>query len=649
MGKENKKRPRNLKANRSKRISLGRELYKPRLRILIAGLMIVLLFVAVSIKAFELQVLDREKALRIAMSQHRGFFTLLPRRGKILDSNNKELAVNLEAYSIYLRPKEVKEPRKLVDVLSKHLGLTRDEVLNLVSSKKPFVWVKRLVEPDVASKIKEMNIGGIGFIEEPKRIYPNGHLAGQVLGFTDIDSRGIEGVEYYLDEVLAGKPGKVVVKKDARGRQILSEPFDFGTEESISGADVILTLNSQIQYIVERELKEGVERVKAEKGMVVVMNPETGEVIAMASYPFLDPNNFKRYGDEVRRNLTVWYSFEPGSTIKPFLVAAALEEGVVSPSTMFDCENGRRRISGAVIRDVHPYKVLSVSDTLRLSSNICASKIAEALGKDRFYKYLEGFGFGQKTGIDLPGESSGIVTKPKQWGPVELATLSFGQGISVTVLQLATALSAIANGGYLIKPYIVKKVMDPEGNVLKENEAEVRRRVISYETARKVTEMLEAVVEDGTGKNALVPGYRVAGKTGTAQVPNPQTGGYYSDRHISSFIGFAPSDDPRITVVVVVVNPKTSFYGGVVAAPIFKEIVEKSLFYLGVPPQKGFAEAKIMPDLRGMSAREILRWAEKEGVKVRLKGSGYAKNQKPGAGEKITEETVCLIELEQKI
>jgi cell division protein FtsI (penicillin-binding protein 3) len=636
-----------MKKKNSKRISLGKGLTKPKWKIYLVGGFIIVLFVAVSVRALELQVLNRDRALRVAMAQNRGLFTLLPRRGKILDINKKELAVNVEAESIYVRPKEVKDPNQFAKKLSKYVGLSQEEILKMLLSKKPFVWIERLSEPEVVAKIKSADLDGIGFIGEPKRVYPNGHLAGQVIGFTNVDSAGIEGVEYYLDSLLAGRPGKIIVKRDARGRQIINSPID--TESSVSGSDVILTIDSQIQYVVEKELKEGVEKVGAKRGMAVLMNSETGAILAMASYPFFDPNDFMKYPEETRRNLPVWYSFEPGSTIKVFLVAAALEEKKVNPASRFDCENGRRKVGASIINDVHPYDILSVAEIVEVSSNICAGKIAETLGKDSFYKYLKAFGFGEKTGIDLPGESSGILTNSRNWGSVELATLSFGQGISVTAIQLASALSSIANGGYLVKPYIVDKIIGLDGRVIEEKKTRVIRRVISYDTAKEVTRILEGVVENGTGKKAAIPGYRVAGKTGTAQVPNPETGGYYSDRHVSSFIGFAPADDPKITLVVVVENPKTSPYGGAVAAPIFKGITEKVLFYLGVPPQKAFAETKIMPDLRGMSARDILRWAEKEGVKVRLKGSGYANHQEPMAGERIKEDTVCLIELSQRI
>jgi cell division protein FtsI (penicillin-binding protein 3) len=531
--------------------------------------------------------------------------------------------------------------------LSEYLNLPQKAILDKINTKKSFVWIKRLVEPNILAKIKGDDFTQLGFIEEPKRVYPNGTLSGQVLGFTNIDSKGIEGIEFKYDELLTGKPGKISVKKDARGRKIMSTPYFL--EPSKSGYDLVLTVDSQIQHIVEKELKEGVEIAKAERGMALLMNSETGAILAMASYPFFDPNSYKDFNSETRKNLPIWFSFEPGSTMKVFILASAMEENKVNPDTKFDCENGRRKVGPAIIRDVHPYGVLTVAQILEKSSNICASKIGETLGRDNLYDRLRSFGFGIQTGIDLSGESSGMMTKSNRWGPVELATISFGQGIAVTSMQIAAALSAIANGGNLVKPYIVEQVISPDGREVTKNKPDVVSKVISYDTAENITEMMEKVVESGTGRKAAISGYKVAGKTGTAQVPNPNTGGYYGNRYMSSFIGFGPTDDPKVTLVVVVENPKNGSYGGTVAAPIFKGIVEKVLFYLGVPPRTEFVGTKVMPDLQGKSAREILIWSENEEVDVRIKGTGYVTSQQPKAGETIKEGTVCMVELKQAI
>ena len=639
------------KKKSSKRISLGRDLSRPRWRVCFVGLLLLLLFGAISFKALELQVLDRERAFKLAKKQHHGSSKLLPRRGKILDRNLKELAVNVDVKSVYVNPKVVKDPVEVSKTVSKHLDVSQKTVLSRASSKRSFVWLKRLVDPEVAENLEDIDIEGVGFIEEPKRIYPNGHLMGQVLGFTNIDSNGIEGIEYHFDNLLIGTPRNIKLKRDAFGRKIIQNPdtIDDFDEENISGHDIVLTIDSQIQHIVERELEAGIEAMNAEKGMALLMNPETGEILAMASYPFIDPNSYGKYPEANRRNLPIWYTYEPGSTMKLFLAASALEEKKANPGTMFDCELGRRKVGAKVIKDVKPHGIITFSDVIRVSSNIGASKIGELLGREKYHSYLKKFGFGEKTGIDLPGESSGKVLPHKKWGKIELATISFGQGISVTTLQLVTALSALANGGYLMEPYLIQKIMGSDGNVIRKNKPEVRARVLSYDTTYQMKEIMELVVEEGTGKRAKINGFSVGGKTGTAQIPDPRYGGYYSDRYIASFIGFAPTDDPKIAMAVVVEAPRNKTHGGSVAAPIFREITEKVLFHMGVSPKNVYAGTKIMPDLSGMSVRDILKWSESEGVKVDLKGSGYVTGQDPSPGDFIEEGMVCSIELQPKI
>jgi len=641
-----------MKPKRStKRMSLARDLDKPRWRVFIIATLIIALFAMVSIKALELQVLDRERAFKIARKQHHGTSTLLPRRGEIFDRNGKKLAVNVDVKSIYANPKNVVDPKVTAKILSEKLDLPEEKIHKRVASNKSFVWIKRLADSKPAEELQNSDIKGLGFIPEPKRIYPNGTLMGQVIGFTDVDSIGIEGIEYRYDSSLIGKTRKITLKRDARGNKILSDLSEIQDidKDKTSGQDIVLTIDSQIQHIVERELKEGIEEMGGEKGMALIMNPETGEVLAMATYPFIDPNSFSKYPVENRRNYPIWYAYEPGSTMKVFLAASALEEKKVNPNSKFNCENGRRKIGSAVIKDVKPRGTLTVSEIVKYSSNIGASKIGELMGRDTYYKYLKKFGFGEKTSIGLPGESKGQLASPRNWGPIELATISFGQGVSVTSLQLVTALSAIANGGYLMKPYIIEKIVDPEGNIVTENKPEVVTRVVSYDTSHQMKQILQSVVEDGTGKKAQIPGFSVAGKTGTAQIPNPKSGGYYSDRYIASFIGFTPVEDPKIVMAVVVEAPRKKTHGGSVAGPIFKNIAEKVLFHMDVSPQKELVGMKVMPDLSGMSVRDILKWSEEQGVKVDVKGSGYVSSQKPLPGDLIKEGMVCSIELKQNI
>jgi len=641
-----------MKPKRStKRISLARDLDKPRWRVFIVATLLIALFAMVSVKALELQILDRERAFKIARKQHHGTSTLLPRRGKIFDRNGKELAVNIDVKSVYANPKKVTNPSETAKILSEKLNLSQKKILDRVSSDKSFVWIKRLADSESVEELQNLDITGLGYVPEPKRIYPNGHLMGQVIGITDIDSIGIEGIEYSYDRLLTGKTRKITLKRDARGHKILNDPSEIQEidQYKTSGHDIVLTIDSHIQYIVERQLKEGIEEMGGEKGMAIIMNPETGEVLAMASYPFLDPNNFSKFPEVNRRNLPIWYAHEPGSTMKVFLASSALDDKKVNPNSKFNCENGRRRIGSAVIRDIKPRGTLTVAEIVKYSSNIGASKIGELLGRDKYYKYLSKFGFGKTTGIGLPGESSGILAAPRKWGPIELATISFGQGISVTSLQLVTALSAIANGGYLMKPYVIEKIVGPDGNVIEQNSPEVVTRAISYDTSYQMKQIMQGVVENGTGKKAQIPGFSVAGKTGTAQIPNPKSGGYYSDRYIASFIGFAPVEDPAIVMVVVVEAPRKKTHGGSVAAPIFKQIAEKVLFHMGLSPKKVLVGMTVMPDLSGMSVRDILKWSEEQGVKVKVKGSGFVTNQKPLPGDLIKEGMVCSIELKQKI
>ncbi|MGH7884315.1 MAG: penicillin-binding protein, partial [Thermodesulfobacteriota bacterium] len=341
--------------------------------------------------------------------------------------------------------------------------------------------------------------------------------------------------------------------------------------------------------------------------------------------------------------------FEPGSTLKAFILAAAIEEKIANENSTYDCENGRRKVGPKIIRDVHPYGILTLAETLQYSSNICASKIGEKIGKENLYEYIMDFGFGRKLDVDLPGESSGKVQNLGNWGPVELATISFGQGISVTAIQLVNALSTIANGGYQMQPYVVKSIVSPKGEIINEKKPKVIKRVISYDTAEILKRMLRAVVEKGTGENAQISGYSIAGKTGTAQIPDTENGGYYANKYIASFMGFAPSDNPKLTLLVMLEDPKKSIYGGSTAAPIFKAITEKVLFYMGIPTEEEFLGNSLMPNLEGKSARDILRWAEEEGIKVSIKGNGYVIEQYPKPGETIKRGADCKFKLSQDI
>lgn len=629
------------------KLTLTRNSDKPKWKLALVTLFICLMFFLIAARSAQLQLLKDDKACLVGRGQHEFEIELLPERGSIKDVAGNNLAMSITSYSIYVNPSKIENKNEFISKVSDSMKLGKDYVEQKVSSNKSFVWLKRLASEKDKLALQELKLAGLGFIEEPKRVYPHNHLAGQLLGFTNIDSKGIEGVEYLYDSYLSGKRDKLILKRDGLGRVIFEDPSKI--EEQGLGYDIVLTIDSRIQHIVDNVLKRNVDYLEAESGFAVVLDSERGSVLAMSSYPFLDPNNFSESSELSRKNLPIWKSFEPGSTLKPILVAGALEDKLVNPKSKFDCEYGMRRVGNTVINDVHPYNVLSVSDIISLSSNICASKIGEKLGKNRLYDYLDKFGFGKKTGIGIPGETSGKLANSDSWGPVELATISFGQGISVSALQLATAFSSIANKGYLMKPYIVKEIVDSKGNIIRRNLPEIKRRVISYDTAQMITDMLVEAVDNGTGKNAQVKLFKVAGKTGTAQVPDPKNGGYYSDKYISSFVGFAPINPPSITVVVVIENSKKGFYGGEVAAPVFREIVEKALYYLEINPDGEQLDNIIMPNFEGKSRREILRWSETQGIKVDLSGKGFAINQSPKPGEIINTKEVCSIKLQQAI
>lgn len=632
----------------SKRRKKGGSRWKEKWKFHLAAVFIAGLFFAVGYKSLQLQVIERDRVSAGAERQQIRTYKLLPVRGSIYDRNGKILAANMPSASAYLNPGRIENPAMVADALSENLGVSREKVLALAESGKSFVWVKRGQDRETAEKITALDLKGVGFVEEPKRTYPNGSLMGQVLGFTNTDLKGVEGLEYLFEKTLAGRQATTKIKRDGKGNYISDVPLN-EMERRTKGNDIVLTVDSNIQSITETELRNGVEKTGADAGAAFVMNPRTGEILAIASYPFFDPNRFRDFSQKTRKNLPVWFSFEPGSTMKVFLAAALLEERMADEMTTYDCENGEKKIASKVIKDTHEHGVLTVSEAIQYSSNICAWKMGRTLGKEKFHRSLRDFGFGRKNGVDLPGEARGSIQKLRNWGEIELATISFGQGISVTAVQLVTALSSIANGGYMMKPYIVKKVVSPEGKVLREKTPEALKRVISYDTSVKVTNILEEVVENGTGKNARIKGYRVAGKTGTAQIPNPRTGTYYEDRYMSSFLGFAPADDPKLAILVVVENPRKHVVGGMTAAPVFRAITEKSLFYMRVPPEETPSGHAVMPDMRNKSAREVMKWAQNEKVSVRFAGSGYVAVQAPPPGERIRKGQVCVFTLRQNI
>jgi cell division protein FtsI (penicillin-binding protein 3) len=634
-------------------------------RIRLIGGLFVFFFVITSARAFYLQVVKKDQLVKLAERQHQKIVPLTPGRGTIYDRNNTPLAVSVEMDSCYAEPRNIENIVDAATRLAPLLGMPRDQLERKLTGSKSFAWLQRRITPDLSQKIRSLDIDGIGFVKESKRFYPNAEMAGHVIGFTGLDPEGLEGIELKYDATILGNTGYLVTERDALGRDIAMKGAVVKTASH--GHNVTLTLDKNIQYLAEKELAAAVESSRAKGGMALVMEPQTGRVLAMANYPFFNPNSYFKYPPGQLRNRNITDSFEPGSTFKVFLIASALEEKVVSANDAFNCEGGSYSIGGRTIHDTHRYGRLSVAEVLKYSSNIGAAKIGSRLGQERLYNCLHAFGFGARTGIDLPGEVSGYMRDRKQWFAVDLATISFGQGVSATALQLASAVSAIANGGTLMKPYLVEKITDENGAVLQQFSPQSRQRVISTETARTMARMMVGVTTDGgTGMNAAVEGYQVAGKTGTAQKVDPITHGYSVDKRTASFIGFVPADNPKLTILVIIDEPKTSPYGGVVAAPAFKSIAAQALCYLNVPPAKGekarketviqvkkepepdnYADAAaegtineggegvVMADFRGQSMRQVLRIMEKRGLNVKLIGSGRVVGQSPLPGRRI--------------
>ena len=628
-----------------------------KLRLVLTGLFFLLLFVAVALRAFQLQMLDGERLKRLGERQHLKESIVLPKRGTILDRSGEPLALSLEGQSVYARPRQLKEPGAVSRSLAEALGMDRAEVMKKLGTDKSFVWLKRQVAPKEAERVEALNLDGVGTYDEPNRYYPQGQLAGQAIGFVGRDSQGLEGVELHYDGYLRGESGSSLIERDALGRRVLVQ----GVEQLQipPGSDIQLTLDTSIQHLAEKELEVTVVKYHAKAGVAVVVEPFTGEVLALANYPFFDPNNFTRQSSDQWRNRAVTDSFEPGSTFKTILAAGALEEGVVGKDDLFYCEFGRYPFAGKVIHDARPYGWLPFSKIIQYSSNIGVTKVAEKLNRQRYFKYIDRLGFGRLTGVDLPGEVAGVVRPADKWATLDLAAHAFGQGISVTPIQLVMAYGAIANGGFLMRPFLVRRAVGPDGRVLWENQPHVVRRAVSEKTARVLTSVLKGVVSDGgTAVMAGVEGFEVAGKTGTAQKPDLAHGGYAAKKWVASFIGFVPADDPRLVLLVIVDEPEASGSGGLVAAPTFRNIASGSLRRLGVVPDKvapqplpasqegtvvrmerkskrGAASGKgamEVPDFVGLSLREAVGKASALRLKVELRGNGYVVKQSPAAG-----------------
>jgi cell division protein FtsI (penicillin-binding protein 3) len=552
-----------------------------RARIGLCGVVFLALFIAVGRRAYQLQIGPEATRLRgLAEEQHNRDIEMPPRRGRILDRNGAELASTADVDSIYCNPRMLGDVGSASLRLANALGLDRSELSQRLGQKRYFAWVKRKVTPQEVEAVRALGLPGMAFVREPRRFYPNRMLAATVMGHSGTDGRGLDGVELAMDKALRGQSASVQGVRDALGRQLFVDGM--GDAGNGVGNDVVLTIDRYLTFVTERALAAAQERHHARSVIAVMMDPRTGELLAMASVPSYNPNDPGGASENGARNRAITDAFEPGSTMKTFTIAAALDAGAVRPDDRFDCQMGRMSVGKYTIHDTHPHGVLTVSEVYKLSSNIGATKIARRLGKEKLASALLRFGFGHTTALGLPGERTGVVRPLDRWGEIGFANVSFGQGMTATPMQIVHAMSAIANGGILVPPRIVARIRHVDGTV-EEAPAPATERVISEAAARAMTTIMEGVTQTGgTARAAAIDGYSVAGKTGTAQ---KVTGGHYdSSKWVSSFIGFAPAHAPRIALIVLVDEPQGVHLGGAVAAPIFKEIAEQALRYLHVSP-----------------------------------------------------------------
>jgi cell division protein FtsI (penicillin-binding protein 3) len=628
-----------------------------------------------------LQVLKHEEYSRLAESQHAKTIPLKAQRGPILDRNGRVLAVSSRAESLYALTSRVEDARALAKRLAPLLGEPAAEIAKRLDSSKRFVYLKRRLPPDLVDAIRDLNEPALGFLDESLRLYPNRELAAHAIGFEGIDGKGLAGVEQSWDAQLAGTDGRALIGRDAFGREVTGSPLVL--KPAVPGHGVMLTIDATLQYIAEREVDAAWRRTRAKAAMAILEDPRTGEILALAIRPTFNPNNVAGSTDDDRRDRAITDPFEPGSTFKIILAAGALQEGVVRPTDRFYGENGSITVAKTTIHDWKKYGWLTFSEVLQNSSNVGAIKIGLTLGKERYYKYITGFGFGSAGGVGLAGESRGRVRPPAQWSGLSLATMSIGQEISVTALQMVNSFASIANGGRLMQPQIVRATLDNDGRtVMRGFEPRSVRQVISPDAAHVLTQIMTAVVHAGTGHNAAIPGYEVAGKTGTAQKLDPATRRYSRAPGVLSFVGFVPAEDARLAMLVMLDEPKNEKWGSEAAAPIFAAIGREALRYLnvaprdttpvpivradmaGTPPSDTSAIAPldavdirpvsiayaddgtaVMPRVEGLSLRQAMEVLASLDVQLDISGRGIVQSQSPPAGAPLPPGTVCRLVL----
>jgi cell division protein FtsI/penicillin-binding protein 2 len=552
------------------------DLRSPRNRIIIVAALAAMWTGAVFGRLAYLQLFRYSEYYSRAQHQQRLIVDVGASRAEIFDRNMHPLAMSVPVDSAFAVPSEIADPDMVARLIGKVLDLPADDIATRIASSRSFAWIARKLPPEKVNRIAAMNLRGIYFQREGGRFYPKRELAAHVLGYVDIDEKGLGGIEYSLDDSIRSKPGKMLILADAHRRW-----YDSTDKAPDTGTSVVLTLDEKIQYIAEKELAQAIQNTHAKSGTVIVENPYSGELLAVANWPTFNPNGAKDSPPESRVDRAASSLYEPGSVFKVVTLSAAIDQGVTNPDEVVDCQNGAIYIAGHRIRDHKAYGLLTVSQILQYSSDVGAIKVGLRLGAPKFYDYIRAFGFGQSTGVDLPGESRGMLRHIENWTPVSVGSISMGQEIGVTPLQMITALSAMANGGLIVRPHIVRE--QRHGNQVTEPQEPEPRRVIRETTAASMRKMLEGVVLGGTGKKAKLEGYTSAGKTGTAQKYDPDTGRYSKHDLIASFVGFAPINTPAVTILVQLDSPAGAHEGGQVAAPVFKQIAQQVLAYLEVP------------------------------------------------------------------
>jgi len=648
---------------------------------------------AIGARLIQLQVTQHDDLTARARNQQLGAIETSAVRGQLLDRQGRELARSIETASFFADPREIANTEETSRRVASITGQDRADLAQRLNDakdeKKKFVWLTRRLDVATANKLDALNLAGVYSRKEPKRFYPNDSLAAHVLGFVGLDEIGQSGVEQYYNDKIRGESGKLYLEMDRDRRA-----FESHEVQPHPGQTVVLTIDQAIQYRTEQALGAAVERAHAKSGTAIVMDPQTGEILALANAPAFDPNQPPKGGAEDRVNGALQTTYEPGSTFKVVAYSAAIEQGLVKPEDKIDCQMGQITVAGRLIHDHHAFGVLTVADALAQSSNVGAIKLGLLVGNESMYEYIRRLGFGARTGIDLKGESPGILRTLNRWQSSSIGSIAIGQEIAVTPLQMATAYCVIANNGMLVKPHLVRELRSPDGAVVFQAKPEARR-VLKPETTAALRTMFEGVTLHGTARKAQLEGYSAAGKTGTAQKIDPKTRTYSTTKYIGSFVGFAPVKNPAVVIIVVIDEPMGSYHGGDIAAPVFQEIASQILPELSITPDqelkarpeliaqasrpspqqareeerqterreatlpkvaRNFSQtrevvfapatnrAALMPDLRGQSVRDTVRICAQLGLRLEARGEGHATRQIPAAGSEVDPGQIVRVE-----